>query len=847
VTLPVTITVKDTNGAVQSGLHLYAFNASTYTGYSAMSDSNGTAVFALPQGSYRFRADLNGTQFWSNAQNDCTIPGCTSDVITVTLPVTITVTNTDGTAQTGLPVYAFAGTTYTGYKSTTDSNGQVSLTLPQGSYRFRADLNGTQFWSSATDTCTLPGCATASITVTKPLILTVQGQSGQPYPNLPVYAFNGTTYTGYHGTTDTNGHATFILPEGSYRFRADLNGTPFWSGTQNDCTVPGCATATVTLPSSMAQQTVTINYTYDALNRLTAATYSDPNDPGAGGNAFAYAYDAAGNVLQYTQTTGTLTVTTTYTYDSANQLATAQLGNASAVNYTYDGDGNLLTNGVNHYAYDSADRLISVTSASGTVTMAYDGLGDRLSMSAAGVTTQYVIDPLAGTGNGQVLEATSGGKTTAYLYGVGPVGQMTDSWAYDLPDGTNTPRQLVSSQGQITFSARYTPWGDTLQSSGTGNFTYGYLGGLMDTSTGLLYMGSGQYYDPQTGRFLSRNAKPDQTNPYVPWGGNPTGALFTPLALLFMFYSRRKKRGTLDMIIILVVLGVSLSMSLTACGSNNGPTTTIVNTPTGPATVTVTPTPTGATVAITAPPPAGSPVGTPSTTCTITLTSNNLYNQAVHLLGFVPINLDQWSDAELTELINWLNHGIIFESRPMDPRNIFTADDLKEVIRALDYAKDYLGSKFDEALGLSGGGNLTFERDSTEHCTEPSCEGGYSWQASHVIQLWLLPDFNLFATFTALHEIGHFVSYYLSPGHLSYSKDWINATGWENDNGTWVLPLPQQGGIVRQNSTKTPAEDFADTFAWMVEDKVGDRGYVENTFNSPSSSRQNYFEERIAG
>jgi len=52
----------------------------------------------------------------------------------------------------------------------------------------------------------------------------------------------------------------------------------------------------------------------------------------------------------------------------------------------------------------------------------------------------------------------------------------------------NTPGQLVSAQGAITFSARYTPWGDTLQSSGTGNFTYGYLGGVMDTSTGLLYM-----------------------------------------------------------------------------------------------------------------------------------------------------------------------------------------------------------------------------------------------------------------------------------------------------------------------------------------------------------------------
>ncbi len=173
----------------------------------------------------------------------------------------------------------------------------------------------------------------------------------------------------------------------------------------------------------------------------------------------------------------------------------------------------------------------------------------------------------------------------------------------------------------------------------------------MDTSTGLLYMGSGQYYDPTTGRFLNRNAKPDQTNPYVPWGGEPTGALFTPLALLSLLYSRRKKRGTLDIIIILVVLSMSLGLSLTACGSNNGPTTTPVNTPTGPGTVTATPTPSGVTVTITTPPPAGSPVGTPSATCTITLTpgpTSTLSNSDV-------LNIYTWAGLETQSGLLLLN------------------------------------------------------------------------------------------------------------------------------------------------------------------------------------------------
>ena len=52
---------------------------------------------------------------------------------------------------------------------------------------------------------------------------------------------------------------------------------------------------------------ITIDYTYDALGRLTAADYSD-------GRSFNYIYDAAGNVLQFTQITAGHSSATTYTY-----------------------------------------------------------------------------------------------------------------------------------------------------------------------------------------------------------------------------------------------------------------------------------------------------------------------------------------------------------------------------------------------------------------------------------------------------------------------------------------------------------------------------------------------------
>lgn len=46
------------------------------------------------------------------------------------------------------------------------------------------------------------------------------------------------------------------------------------------------------------ESVVTTDYEYDALNRLTSASYSDPNNPEAGGTAFGYTYDAAGSVLE---------------------------------------------------------------------------------------------------------------------------------------------------------------------------------------------------------------------------------------------------------------------------------------------------------------------------------------------------------------------------------------------------------------------------------------------------------------------------------------------------------------------------------------------------------------------
>jgi YD repeat-containing protein len=113
--------------------------------------------------------------------------------------------------------------------------------------------------------------------------------------------------------------------------------------------------------ASAGSSSTTITYAYDNLYRLTNTTYST-------GQVFTYTYDAVGNLL--TQTT--LTNTTVYTYGIANRVT-----NVGCQAYTWDNNGNLLSDGVLTYTYDSPNRPVAITQGANTYVFGYDGMGDR--------------------------------------------------------------------------------------------------------------------------------------------------------------------------------------------------------------------------------------------------------------------------------------------------------------------------------------------------------------------------------------------------------------------------------------------------------------------------------------
>jgi len=420
--------------------------------------------------------------------------------------VVVPVLNTDNVPREGLPVYVFDGTAYTGYHGVTDAAGHAVFTLPQGDYRFRSDLNGTQFWSGETDDCGIPGCFEASVTVTIPLTVIVQSETGSPYPDLPVYAFDGDSYTGYHGTSDENGQVVLTLPAGDYRFRADYDGVQFWSGLANHCTIPGCLEALVEIPGGVGGPvSVTIDYSYDPLQRLVAADYST-------GEFFHYSYDAVGNRL----TQEALAGTNVYTYDIANRLV-----EVDGVTYTWDDNGNLLEDGLREYAYDHANRLISVEMGADSYEFGYNGLGDRLRQTVNGTLIDYTLDLAAG-----LTQVLSDGDN-AYLYGVGRIGeQQPEGWQYHLGDALGSLRQLGNVSPSVGQSAAYEPFGNTLASGGEAHSTYGFTGEASDR-TELLYLRA-RYLSTPTGRFVARDLSagtdrlPITLNKYIYARDNPT-------------------------------------------------------------------------------------------------------------------------------------------------------------------------------------------------------------------------------------------------------------------------------------------------------------------------------------
>jgi len=77
--------------------------------------------------------------------------------------------------------------------------------------------------------------------------------------------------------------------------------------------------------------------------------------------------------------------------------------------------GNTISSGGISYSYDFENRMLT----RGSVLILYDGDGNRVSETVAGVTTEYLVDTLNPTRLPQAVdEVVNGSVTRTYAYGL---------------------------------------------------------------------------------------------------------------------------------------------------------------------------------------------------------------------------------------------------------------------------------------------------------------------------------------------------------------------------------------------------------------------------------------------
>jgi RHS repeat-associated protein len=138
-----------------------------------------------------------------------------------------------------------------------------------------------------------------------------------------------------------------------------------------------------------------LTYTYDALNRVTSIA-------DAGGTLAAYDYIGPARVLTRTNGNGTYT---SYSYDGARRVTgvahhrSSDDALLSRFSYTYDRGRNRTgetaePGGTISYTYDSLYRLTGAQGPDSASTYTYDAAGDRVLVTADGVSTAYAANQM---------------------------------------------------------------------------------------------------------------------------------------------------------------------------------------------------------------------------------------------------------------------------------------------------------------------------------------------------------------------------------------------------------------------------------------------------------------------
>ncbi len=251
---------------------------------------------------------------------------------------------------------------------------------------------------------------------------------------------------------------------------------------------------------------VRVTWNYDNKYQLTRERRN-------GGNAYdiTYSYDAAANRRVKFEDA----IRTTYAYDSANQLRYHD-DNTGRTTYTFDANGNqrivkspsgsLTTN-----TWDYENKLTKVILPSGTRnTFAYDADGKRVKKEDSSGTSKFIWDAeniLVETNATDVIQAVYSQEPVVYGNLISQYrSAATGFFHFDALGSTD---RLTDSSGTVSDNYVYEAFGVIKSSSGSTTNQFKYVGrlGYFHNADLLQYYLRARQYEPELGRFLSRDPR----------------------------------------------------------------------------------------------------------------------------------------------------------------------------------------------------------------------------------------------------------------------------------------------------------------------------------------------------
>ena len=227
-------------------------------------------------------------------------------------------------------------------------------------------------------------------------------------------------------------------------------------------------------------------YSYDGLDQLISASCMSWSH--------TYSYDRVGN---RTAKDGVI-----YTINIVNEVTALSDGTS----FAYDSNGNRTqktkSSDTEVYMYDYANRLTKVEKNSTILgECVYGGEGKRIQVTENNVTTTYVYSGL------NVLYEENSIGTAVYIYGLTgrlakrtTINQETNTFYYHN-DYLGSTRLVTDNNKNILSAVTYHPFGESSIEEGLEDYLFN---GKEKDATGLYYYGA-RYYDPDTGRFISRD------------------------------------------------------------------------------------------------------------------------------------------------------------------------------------------------------------------------------------------------------------------------------------------------------------------------------------------------------